>query len=37
VPKFLSASLFYDSIFKAEVDESNIKPKKNIRKGSWEA
>jgi len=34
VPKFLSASLFYDSIFKAEIDESNIKLKKNIRKGS---
>jgi hypothetical protein len=37
VPKFLSASLLYDSIFKAEVDESNIKLKKNIRKGSREA
>jgi hypothetical protein len=35
VPKFLSASLLYDSIFKAEV-ESNIKLKKNIRKGSRE-
>jgi hypothetical protein len=37
VPKFLSASLLYDSIFNAEVDESNIKLKKNIRKGSREA
>lgn len=37
VPKYLSASLLYDSFFKAEVDESKIKLKKNIRKGSREA
>ncbi len=33
VPKFLSTSLLYDSIFKAEVDESNIKLKKEHKEG----